>query len=212
MSAEKHKILLFGGSFDPIHLGHTAVANSAREVLKAAKVVFIPARRSPHKDNMPHASDEARIKMIRLAIADNPTFAVNYCELNRALPSYTIDTVMEMRGKFGRDSEICWLLGADAAAGLARWYRVNDLLDMCTICIMPRPGFQIDISGLEPAIGGERIEKLKRNMIQTPLVPISSTEIRNRLFNGQSTDGLLHPDVIKFIMENDVYRKIDEES
>jgi nicotinate-nucleotide adenylyltransferase len=200
-------IALFGGTFDPIHLGHTRVAGAAARQIGAEKVVFIPARISPLKGFFPLARDEDRWRMILLAIADNDAFAVSDCELKRPAPSYTLDTVRQFQRECGPETSIHWLLGADSVGDLVHWHKIRELIDACNLTTMQRPGYTPDFDRFEPLWGPERVAKLKRNIIQTPLIDISSTEIRQRLAAGEDISGMLHPDVIQYIREHRLYRK-----
>jgi len=200
------KIALFGGTFDPIHIGHTTVASAARRALEAAKLIFIPAKRSPLKGFSPRASDEQRLEMISIAISDQQGFEVSSFELEKPAPSYSIDTIQHFRCVYGPDSEICWLIGADGIKDLAYWYRVEELIDSYTLCTMYRAGFEKpDFRRFEKRWGKQRVEKLERNIIETPLVPVSSTEIRRRLAAGEDVSDMLHPGVLRYIQEHRIY-------
>jgi nicotinate-nucleotide adenylyltransferase len=109
----KRKIALFGGTFDPIHLGHITVAGDAAKHIGAEKIIFIPAKRSPLKGFLPRASDNHRLQMISLAIAEQKSFEVSDCELKKPAPSYTLETVREFQAEYGSDTLIHWLMGAD---------------------------------------------------------------------------------------------------
>ncbi len=202
----QRRIALFGGTFDPIHLGHTRVAEAAAQQIGAEKVIFIPAKISPLKGFFPSASDADRLAMIRLALADYDAFAVSDCELRRPAPSYTLDTVRQFQREYGPQTVIHWLLGADSVEDLVHWYKVRELIDACNLTTMQRPGYTPDFDRFEPLWGRERVGKLKRNMIQTPLIDISSTEVRRRLAAGEDVSGMLHPDVIRYIREHNLYR------
>jgi nicotinate-nucleotide adenylyltransferase len=200
-------IALFGGTFDPIHLGHTQVAAVAAARIDAEKVIFIPARCSPLKGFFPHASNEARREMIALAIAGNETFAVSDCELKRPTPSYTLDTVRQFRREYGPGTSIHWLLGADAVEDLVHWYKVRELIDECNVTTMYRAGYEPpDFERFEPVWGAERVVKLKRNVVETPLIDISSTEVRRRLATGGEVREMLHPDVIEYVRRHGLYQ------
>ena len=136
------KIILFGGTFDPIHLGHTAVAAFAAENIKAEKVIFVPAKRSPLKNLLPKAGDSDRFAMIALAIAGNEKFELSDCELKKSTPSYTLDTVREFKKAYGEDVEIYWLVGADSVDDLPYWYKITELIDECNLCVMYRAGYE----------------------------------------------------------------------
>ena len=204
---QKKNIILFGGSFDPIHMGHIVVAVFAIKFLNGRKCIFVPAKRSPLKINSPIASDEQRIEMIKLAIAGNKNFEVSEYEIERNDPSYTIDTVKHFKNIFGEDYELCWLVGADCLREFPYWYKIKDLIDICTICIMYRAGCEKpDISKYVDILGGERIKKLQNAVIPTPLVDISSTEIRKRLKEGTDTTELLPQEVARYIQKNQLYK------
>lgn len=204
---KRPSILLFGGSFDPIHNGHLAVAAYAGVHLNAAHIVFIPARRSPHKTDAPVADDASRLAMISLAIDGKGCFEVSDCELTRPEPSYTIDTIEYFRCQYGPQAELFWLIGADMVAGLPRWHRIQELLAACRLCIMYRGG--MDRPALTPLachFGPEAVDRLKNDVIETPLVDISSTDIRARMAAGQSVADLVPPQVLRYIEQHHLYR------
>ena len=136
----KRRIALFGGSFDPVHLGHTRVARAAAEQIEAETVVFIPAKCSPLKRFLPHASDADRLRMIELAIQEDAVFSVSDCELQRAAPSYTLETVKQFQADYGPETSIHWLLGADSVNDLTYWHAIDELIDICSLTVMIRGG------------------------------------------------------------------------
>lgn len=200
-------IALFGGTFDPIHLGHTTVAADAAEHIGAEKIVFVPAKRSPLKGFLPRANDNDRLNMISLAIAGENNFQLSDCELKRPAPSYTLATIRKFQADYGSETSIHWLIGADSVDDLTYWYKIAELIDACILTTMYRAGCEPpDFAKFEEIWGRERIEKLQRNIIQTPLVDISSTEIRNRIaVNGDITK-MLHPAVTDYIRKNGLYQ------
>jgi len=202
----KRKIALFGGTFDPIHLGHTIVAAEARQHIGAEKIIFVPAKRSPLKGFTPSASDADRLKMVALAIADDENFQLSDYELQKPAPSYTLQTVRHFQKEFGAETVICWLLGADSIGDLPYWHRIVELIDECDLCTMHRAGCPVpDFSQFEKTWGRRRVEKLQRNIIPTSLIDISSTEIRNRLATGLDVNDMLHPAVADYIREHGLY-------
>jgi len=202
------RIALFGGTFDPIHLGHTTVAGAAAAGIGAEKVIFIPAKCSPLKGFFPHASDEDRLTMIALAIAGDEAFAVSDCELKRPAPSYTLDTVRGFKRDLGPDTIVHWLLGADSVGDLVHWYKIRELIDDCSLTTMQRAGYpRPDFDRFTPMWGPERVEKLKQNVVETPLIDISSTEVRRRLAAGEDVSSMLHPAVIEHILHHGLYRR-----
>ena len=202
------RIALFGGTFDPIHLGHTTVADAAARQIGAEKVIFIPARISPLKGFFPFASDNDRLQMIDLAITGHEQFAASDCELKRPAPSYTLDTVRRFQRACGPGTHIHWLIGADGVGDLVHWHKIQELIDECFLTTMRRPGYPVpDFDRFESLWGPQRIAKLKRNVIETPLVDISSTEVRRRLAADEDTTGMLHPNVLRYIRAHKLYRK-----
>jgi len=202
------RIALFGGSFDPIHRGHTGVAKAAAEQLQAETVIFIPAKCSPLKRLFPHASDEDRLNMVTLATREDKMFAVSDCELRRAAPSFTIDTVRLFQRDYGQDVEIHWLLGADSVKDLMHWHNIEALIDECHLTTMQRAGYPPpDFDRYEPLWGPRRIAKLKSDVVATPLIDASSTEVRRRLAAQEDPGEMLHPDVARYIREHRLYRQ-----
>jgi nicotinate-nucleotide adenylyltransferase len=202
----ERKIALFGGTFDPIHLGHTAVAAVAGEHISADKVVFVPARRSPLKAFFPEASDEDRLAMIGLAISGNSRFEVSGYELKKAGPNYTLETVRYFRQQLGSGVLIYWLAGTDTLEDLPHWYGVTELIDECNLAVMYRAGFAPpDFSKFISLWGEERVKKMQRNVVETPLVDISSTEVRKRLAAGGYVGGIICPKVLQYIRERRLY-------
>lgn len=203
----ERKIALFGGTFDPIHLGHTAVAAEAHKHIGAEKIIFVPAKRSPLKGFLPKAGDADRLKMIALAIADNKNFQLSDYELRKAAPSYTLQTVRHFQKEFGSETAIYWLLGADSIGDLPYWHRIVELIDQCNLSTMYRAGCdRPDFSRFEYIWGRQRVEKLQRNVIPTSLIDISSTEIRNGLAAGHNVTGMLHQAVADYVYSHGLYR------
>jgi len=189
-----------------VHLGHTTVAAFAAEQIGADEVVFIPAKRSPQKNVFPVASGASRVEMLKLALAGNAKFKVSSCELERSDPSYTVETVSMFAARYGPGAQLYWLVGADAVVDLARWRHVERVLDMCNLCVMYRAGYPEPDFGQLDCLGAERVEKLGKHALATPLLDISSTEIRRKLAAGGHVSGLLSGAVLDYIEKNGLYR------
>lgn len=199
------KVILFGGSFDPIHTGHIDVARHAKTATGADALIFIPARRSPHKTETPTAGHH-RLAMIRKAIEGLDGFSVSDCELERPEPSYTLDTIAFFRGKFGKEAVLYWLIGADQLADFEKWYRVEDLLRACHISVMFRSGYPPpDFGRLEGFFSKDILEQLEKDCIQTPLIDLNSTAIRQQLAAGTLPAGALSPGVAEYIQKHGLY-------
>jgi len=202
------RVALFGGSFDPIHIGHLIIAQALTERLKLERVLFLPSARPPHKEDRQLASSEDRATMVQLAIAGEALFAYSDFDLTRHGPTYTIDTVTHFRAELGADVELHWIIGADSLAELATWRRVADLIDACRIVTAARPGSQPGEplwTALGPALGDARIAKLRAAVVDTPRIDISSTDIRRRVAEGRSIRYFVPDPVAEHITEHGLY-------
>lgn len=203
--SNRKRIILFGGSFDPIHKGHLGVAQHALEELKAEKLFFVPAGRSPHKKE-PHTDGDHRMAMIRCAIGSLDRMDVSDCELRRPGPSYTLETIRYFRAQ--SDADLYWLIGADQLSDLAKWYHVDELLWECHLCTMARAGYPLpDMSRFEGRFPAQFVEKLRRDILQTPLIPISSSQIREQIRKGIFPHDDLPECVARYIQEHQLYRR-----
>ena len=204
---EQSKIILFGGTFDPIHLAHTTIASEAVKHLKADTLIFIPAKHSPLKSFFPIANDEDRLTMISLAIAGDKKFKVSDYELKKTEPSYTLNTVRYFKNFLGGQMELYWLIGADSIDDLAGWYKITDLIDECNLSVMCRAGYKApDFAKFEAVWGPQRKVKLQKNIIKTSLIDISSTEIRKRLAAGTDVSDMACKPVANYIKEHGLYK------
>lgn len=192
------RILYFGGSFNPIHHGHLICARSAAERGGFETVVLIPSRQPPHKPGITDLADASdRLEMCRRACATG--FEVSDVELRRTGPSYTLDTARELSRTTG-GGKIAWLIGADMLNFLPKWHRPTELLQEVHFVIMARPGWQFDWNNLP-----SDYRVLEQNVVQTPLIDISSTEIRRRIGRGLSIDYLTPPAVVEYIRSRKLY-------
>jgi len=200
------RILLFGGTFDPIHNAHVAIARSVAEHLAAEKIILIPSANPPHKDNEVITAADLRLRMCQAAIADDDLFDVCDCELHRPGPSYTLDTVQQFRDLYGPKTLNYWLIGADSIADLPGWYRIKELVECCTLITARRPGSETpDFSSLEAILTDQQIQRLKSNCLESPLLDISATDIRQRVGQGLSIADLVPTSVEAFIVQNKLY-------
>ena len=182
------KIAIYGGTFDPIHHGHLIVAREALEKLGAEQVIFIPARVSPLRKTAPVARDEVRLLMIKAAIESEPGFAVDDCELLRPPPSYTIDTIEQIRQRNSEATIYC-LIGEDNVDKLTKWRRFADLEKMVRLVVLDR-------SGQQPHHAYPIIRRK---------IDISATEIRKRVATGRSIRYFVPPAVEEIIRREKLY-------
>ena len=144
------RIGILGGTFNPIHNTHLEIARSAREQLQLERVIFIPARTPPHKQaDATIVAAHHRVRMVELATTDFDAFEVSDIEIRREGPSYTVDTVAELKEQLGPEAEIFFLMGADQVLELPAWHRVEELVKLCRLVPVERPGYPLeDIEGL----------------------------------------------------------------
>jgi nicotinate-nucleotide adenylyltransferase len=197
------KVGVLGGTFDPIHRGHLMMAEEVKTRLNLAEVLFVPTAQTPLKEDSPISAVEHRVQMVRLAIADYPYFKLSDVEINRAGLSYTIDTIVELRDRYGAGDELFFILGWDSLAQLPRWKEPSRLIQMCRLVAVPRPGYSLpDLNSLEASIPG-----LSRNLIvlNKPEIDISATEIRERVARGLSIRHLVPEPVDEYIRQHKLY-------
>jgi nicotinate-nucleotide adenylyltransferase len=202
------KIGILGGTFDPIHKGHLAVAEEVRLRLNLDEVLFIPVGKPWRKAGSPILPAEHRVEMVRLAIADRPAFNVSTIEVDREGPSYTIDTLKELRSMRGGEDELFFIVGWDSLSDLPYWRAPEQIVRFCLLVAVPRPGcFSPDLDALESSIPGisERIILLDR-----PEVNVSASQIRERVASGLPISGLVPEAVEKYIREHRLYMDKEE--
>ena len=195
-----------GGTFDPIHNAHLFMGQLCGDELGLDKVIFIPAGITPHKDVV--ATDAVRrYEMTKLAVADNPLFAVSDYETNKQTPSYSVETV-EHFSKLYPGDELVFILGEDSLDYVERWYRAERLLQLCSFAVIGRGGFTSDIAEkvgfLEDKFGATVY------YVKSPELEISSGIIRDRIRDGKSARYLLPDKILDYILERGMY-KGDEE-
>ena len=184
------RVGIFGGTFDPIHVGHLAIANAALEAVPLDRVVFIPAKRAPLKDRGPVASEADRFAMVELAVAGEPRFSVSRVELDREGPSYTVETLEQLSGA----DELFLILGGDALAALPRWKDTDRIAKLATLVVAERPG------------APERVGNATVEVFDAPRLDISSRELRARAARGRSLRYLVPEPVWRHIEARGLYR------
>jgi len=188
---------IFGGSFDPIHNGHLAIALAALESIPLDRVLFVPARRSPLKPDAPIAAERDRLAMLELAISDEPRFQCSRIELDRTEPSYTVDTLEALAG----EGRLFLILGADAARDLPRWRRPQRVRELATIVVARRA-----LRAQGPLPLGSEGGDAAGIPLDTPLMDISARELRDRATRGRSLRYLVPDAVWRYIEDHGIYR------
>ncbi|MCX0501806.1 nicotinate-nucleotide adenylyltransferase [Erwinia billingiae] len=216
--SESHTLeALFGGTFDPIHFGHLKPVEVLAAQVGLKKVTLLPNNVPPHRPQ-PEASPLQRVEMVRLAIANLPLFDLDRREMQRDTPSFTFETLTELRAERGDKQPLAFIIGQDSLLTLHKWHRWEELLSLCHLLVCKRPGY--DSTMETPALQRwleqhqtRQAETLHQHpcgrifLADTPLVSISATEIRDRLHSGQSCDDLIPPAVSAYILAAGLYRK-----
>jgi nicotinate-nucleotide adenylyltransferase len=219
------KLGLFGGSFNPVHNGHMAIARQTREALGLDRILFIPTSQPPHKPDGSLAPAQDRYEMVRLAIVSDPTLAISDVEIRRPGKSYSIDTVRQLQQEYGAQTQLFFLIGLDAFLDFPSWRDPQTLLELCSFVVLSRPGLSFRslstvarlppipypsladldagrISRIEAPIGTQRLTCLK-----LPPSPISASEIRSRIRQGLPVANLLPPLVESYILQHHLYQE-----
>ncbi len=186
------RIGVFGGSFDPVHIGHLIVAEAAADLLDLDRVLFVPARVQPFKVGLHSASAEDRVEMLRIAIEGNDRFALDLREIQRDGPSYTVDTIRELHSETSHD-ELFLLVGADAAWDLPRWHNGEMLSEYANIRVLSRPGFEI------PAL------EMISGSVEVPEINLSASGIREIAARGGSLRYMVPSGVMEYIESHRLY-------
>lgn len=200
-------VLLFGGSFDPIHHGHLIIGRHVAEHLGVERVVLIPSASPPHKQshNLSPAAD--RLAMCRLAVGDDPQFEVSDWEVGQSGPNYTLLTVQHFRQTCGDATALQWLIGMDSLAELGTWYHATELVDACTIVTAARPGFEPPSAAfLGRWFSPAQIEGLYRHILEGPRIDISARDIRARVRADRSIRHLVPEPVRQYLLGHGLYR------
>ncbi len=200
------RIGIFGGTFNPIHMGHMIMAEKVCQQHHLSKILFIPACIPPHKYVNDLAEAQYRHQMIKAAISGKSKFEVSDLEILREGKSYTIDTVQEILDHYGKDCEVFLIMGADSLNELELWKNIKRLSQLCHFVIVNRPGFKTVASArLVEIIGSDNISDIERLRIEISPVDISSTDIRKRVNGGVEIKGLVPESVEAYIKEHGLY-------
>ncbi|MDO8472524.1 MAG: nicotinate-nucleotide adenylyltransferase [Dehalococcoidia bacterium] len=199
------RVGVLGGSFDPVHLAHLIIAEEVRLQLHLEKVLFIPAGQPYMKSNRVTTPAQHRLDMVRLAVASNPYFEASSVDVDRAGPSYTIDTLDVLRNTLPQGRELYFIIGWDSLATLPRWREPVRILEMCRLVAVPRPGVERpDLKELEVSLPGVSDRVI---MLDRPVLSISSTGLRDRVGRGVSIRYLTPEPVERYISDNGLYRR-----
>ncbi|MFH1061334.1 MAG: nicotinate-nucleotide adenylyltransferase [Candidatus Omnitrophota bacterium] len=195
-SGPKKRIGILGGTFNPVHFGHLAIAAAAKEQAKLDLVIFIPARVPPHKNPQNLIDSKLRYEMTQLAISDNKEYTISNIEIKKETVSYSVETLKQIK-KIYPQAEIFFIIGSDSVPELKTWRLINEIFKLCCFIVAKRPDFErFDNSDLPNSA-----------VILNGIYPnISSTRIRELLKQGLAVEDLVPEPVIKYIKENKLYK------
>ena len=194
------RIGMMGGTFNPIHNGHIAIAEKALNQFNLDKIIFITAGKMPHKKNEGVLNANIRHKMVCKAIKYNPRFETSDYEINKQTPSYTFETLRYFK-KQSKDNELYLIIGGDSFHNITEWYRPRAIMELCTFLVYERKGYDYE----------QDFERLKKDyyfhseLIKADNIDISSSEIREKISKGEDVSNLLPPKVYRFILRNNLY-------
>ncbi|OSN05298.1 nicotinate-nicotinamide nucleotide adenylyltransferase [Lonsdalea iberica] len=206
----------FGGTFDPIHFGHLRPVAALAAEVGLQQVVLLPNNVPPHREQ-PEADARQRKEMAALAIANNPLFRIDDRELRRETPSYTIETLEALRREAGPTTPLAFIIGQDSLLTLHRWHRWQEILSYCHLLVCARPGYSrtLETPELQQWLTSRHTTEVSRlhqhphgliYLANTPLLPISATEIRQRRQQGRDCSDLLPAPVLNYIDTHGLYR------
>jgi len=197
------KIGVLGGTFDPIHIGHLKVAEEVTASLNLNEVIFMPAGQPWLKADSPISPAEHRLEMVRLALAGKSYCKLSTMEIDRPGPTYTVDTMAELKRQLGSGDELFFILGWDNLTQLPRWHEPSRLIKLCRLVAVPRVDYPVpDLKPLEAAIPGLSQRVI---LLQEPRIDINASEIRQRVRDGLSIHNLVPEAVERYIKEHRLY-------
>jgi nicotinate-nucleotide adenylyltransferase len=204
VSPDCRRLGIFGGTFDPVHLGHLILVSELRAALGLDRVLLVPNARSPFKTNQEISSESDRIAMLEIAVADTPWLDVSTIELDRGGISYTIDTLNQLHQQ-QPGAKLFFLMGADSLLDLPSWRDPNGILSLAEIAVATRPGVSPDLAPIQSSLP---TAKNRIHIIETPLIALSSTDIRRRVHARKPITFLVPAPVEHYIAKHGLYLEI----
>ena len=198
------RIGVLGGTFDPIHNGHLAIARELRQALGLDRIIWVPAGRPPHKEGQIVSNDAERLAMLQLALAGSETDTISRADLDRGGPSYTAD-LLEILAQEHAPASLVFLMGEDSLRDFPTWHDPERILRHADLAVAARPGIDVDLASIArelPALRG------RVHLVPTEEVPISSSDIRRRVRDGEPIAGLVPPEVADYIARHGLYRVV----
>jgi nicotinate-nucleotide adenylyltransferase len=192
------RIGVMGGTFDPVHHGHLVAASEVASRFALEEVVFVPTGQPWQKSHDPVSAAEDRYLMTVIATASNPRFSVSRVDIDRGGPTYTIDTLHDLRAKYGAEAELFFITGADALEAIVGWHRSQELYDLAHFVGVTRPGHHLSDAGFPDGAV---------TLIEVPALAISSTDCRARVQAGEPVWYLVPDGVVQYIQKRNLYLK-----
>jgi nicotinate-nucleotide adenylyltransferase len=206
MAEALHRVGIFGGTFDPVHLGHLIMAEQCREQAELDQVWFVPAARPPHKQDQPLTGFAQRVEMLALAVAGMPAFRIEELEKDRPGPSYTVETLEELHRRHP-DTQFSLLLGSDSLPDLPMWRNPTRIVELAELLIFPRPGWPLpSVDEVRQTLGLAPQFPLRIRAIESPQIDIASRDLRHRIAQHRSVRFLIPRAVECYIEEKKLYR------
>lgn len=188
------RIGILGGTFNPVHIGHLAIAQTAQEKFDLDKVIFVPSNRPPHKGIRNLAPARDRFQMVQLAIKNNPLFEISDFEVLREGKSYTVDTLKHFCSVYSKRKKFFCIIGGDSFSGLSTWKRIDEILTMTSFIVVNRPGYAGRAGGI------------RHFSVIMPGIDISSSYLRQRIRQGKSVKYFVPESVLKYINQHNLYK------
>jgi nicotinate-nucleotide adenylyltransferase len=194
---------IFGGTFDPVHIGHLILAEEALDKLRLEKVIWVLTPYSPLKDARQITAVQVRLRLLEAALQEDQRFSISHVDIDREPPHYAVDTLLALRAEYP-DSQLVFLMGGDSLRDLPAWRDPLRLLELTdALGVMHRPGFELNLAELEAKLPGVQA---KIQWINAPRLEIASSQIRMRIQSGHSFRYFLHPAVYKLICKLGLYQ------
>jgi len=197
---DAQRIGVMGGTFDPVHHGHLVAASEVAQVFTLDEVVFVPTCQPWQKDDRHVSPSEDRYLMTVIATASNPRFSVSRIDIDRGGPTYTIDTLRDLRAERGDEAELFFITGADALAQIMSWQDVNELFKLAHFVGVTRPGHRLT---------GDGLPEDNVSLVEVPALAISSTDCRQRVARGEPIWYLVPDGIVQYIAKRRLYRRSD---
>lgn len=200
--AERVRIGLLGGTFDPPHIGHLFMAERAAEILNLRQILYVPVGDPPHKQDIVRSPVKHRLAMLECALDGNPLFSVSHVDIERPGPHYSADMVGLLQREYP-DATLYFIMGADSLRDLPKWHAAERLFPQCQLVVYPRVGVSV-----HPAMHEEVLPGLAEQviMLDAPLIEVSSTSVAEWLAQGRTVRYLVPDSVLAYIEETDLYR------